>query len=399
MTASLPEITRQTAEELRASPWIAKGARKRVSDSRSEQAGTRSETAPEVRKPSLCIVNYNGAAFLESTLRAAMDQAGSLTELLLVDSGSTDGSLEIMECRFPSVRVIRLLENRGPAVARNVALREAGSELVLLVDSDVSLAPDCADRLVAALRAHPNAAVAMPRVLYAGDPDRIQYDGADHHFLGLMSLHNRDMPLSESATDIRSIGSVVTACVLVDKSRITAPEPFDESFFIYFEDHDFAVRVRTNGYEILSVPSADCYHGEGTPGLSIRALGRYSSMRVFCLIRNRWQFILKNYSLRSLLLLAPLFVVYEGAQLAVVLKKGWLREWLRAVVWIAKSLPAILRKRRQIQTSRKRPDRGLFADGPIPFRDELVTGALERRSKHALEAIASLYWQTVGRLV
>jgi GT2 family glycosyltransferase len=351
------------------------------------------------QKPSLCVVNFNGAAFLESTLRAALDQEGSLTEILLVDGGSTDESLQLVRSQFPSVRVIELEENRGPAVSRNVALREARSDLVLLVDSDVSLAPGCSDRLVEALREHPNAAVAMPRVLYARDQDRIQYDGADHHFIGLMSLHNRDVPLSESASDVRPIGSVVTACVLVDRSRVSHPEPFDEAFFIYLEDHDFAVRIRANGHEILSVPSAACYHAEGTPGLSIRAIGEYSSMRVFCLIRNRWQFILKNYSLRSLLLLSPVFFVYEGAQFAVVVKKGWLLEWMRAVMSIVRHLPSILRKRRQIQKSRERPDRGLFTDGPIPFRDELVTGALERGSKRALEAMTSLYWQKVARLV
>lgn len=368
-------------------------------DSQAQQDTARADTAPAARKPSLCVVNYNGATFLDSTLRAALDQAESLTEVLLIDGGSTDESLEIVEGRFPSVRVIRLDENRGPAVSRNVALREAASDLVVLVDSDVSLAPDCVDRLVEALREHPNAAVAMPRVLYAGDQGRIQYDGADHHFLGLMSLHNRDVPLSESGSEVRPIGSVVTACVLVDRSRMSLPEPFDESFFIYFEDHDFAVRIRAAGQEILSVPQAECYHAEGTPGLSIRALGRYTSMRVFCLIRNRWLFILKNYSVRSLILLAPVFFVYEGAQVAVVVRKGWLKEWLRAVGSIAVSLPSILRKRRQIQKSRKRPDRGLFTDGPIPFRDELLAGALERRGKRALEAIASVYWQKVARLV
>ena len=197
----------------------------------------------------------------------------------------------------------------------------------------------------------------------------------------------------------RFVYSVVTACILVDKQALGMREPFDESFFFNFEDHDFAVRLRAAGREILSVPHAECYHAEGTPGLSIRALGRYSSMRVFCLIRNRWQFLLKNYSLRSLILLAPVFFVYEGAQFVVVVRKGWLKEWVRAVGSIATSIPSIMRKRRQIQKSRKRPDRGLFTDGPIPFRDELLAGSLERKGKRALEAIASLYWQKVARLV
>jgi hypothetical protein len=66
--------------------------------------------------------------------------------------------------------------------------------------------------------------------------------------------------------------------------------------------------MRAMGAEILSVPKALCYHGDGTAGLSIRQVGSYSSMRVLCLIRNRWQLILKNYSLRALIVLSPLFL-------------------------------------------------------------------------------------------
>lgn len=348
--------------------------------------------------PSLCIVNYNGAGYLEATLAAAAAQADSFSEILVVDSASEDDSVGIVE-RFPAARLIRLPENRGPAVARNVALREAASALVLLIDGDVTPAPGCAELLAEALRERPEAVVAMPRVLYAGDRERIQYDGADPHFLGLMSLHNRDRPLNGSDREVREIGSVVTACFMIDRSRIEVDEPFDESFFIYFEDHDFGVRMRSRGHSILSVPSATCYHREGTPGLSIREVGDYTPMRVFCLIRNRWQFILKNYSFRSLFLLSPVLAVYELAQLAAVVKKGWFTEWARALGWTLGHLGPILRKRREIQKSRKRPDGRLFTDGPIPFRDELITGALERGGRRTLEAIASIYWQKVGRLV
>ncbi|MGH7541956.1 MAG: hypothetical protein ACRELC_13235, partial [Gemmatimonadota bacterium] len=122
-------------------------------------------------------------------------------------------------------------------------------------------------------------------------------------------------------------------------------------------------------------------------------------MRVLCLIRNRWQFILKNYSLRTLLLLSPILLVYELAQFVAVVKKGWLREWLRALGWTLRHLPEIVRKRREIQRRRTRSDRALFTDGPIPFRDELIAGALERRGRQTLEGLASLYWRWVGRFV
>ena len=62
------------------------------------------------------------------------------------------------------------------------------------------------------------------------------------------------------------------------------------------EDHDFGVRLRGLGNDILAVPEAHVLHGDGADGLSLRKLGKYSSLRVYCLIRNRWLFILKHYS-------------------------------------------------------------------------------------------------------
>ena len=105
-----------------------------------------------------------------------------------------------------------------------------------------------------------------------------------------MILHHQDLPLaalrSASAPDQLRGHRVF----LVDRSRLPELEPFDETFFYMFEDHDFGVRMRVFGYSILSVPEARCYHGEGTVGLSIRQTGKYSKTRVYYLIRNRWLF-------------------------------------------------------------------------------------------------------------
>ncbi len=96
-------------------------------------------------KPSLCVVNYNGARFLSRTLEAALVDANGVAEILLVDNGSEDESLAIA-ARYPGVRIIALGENRGASAVRNAALREAASDLVLLVDSDVIVAPGCPGR-------------------------------------------------------------------------------------------------------------------------------------------------------------------------------------------------------------------------------------------------------------
>ena len=102
-------------------------------------------------KPSLCVVNYNGLRYLRETLAAAVGNASELAEyedvlerlppdlreeiaeIIVFDNASTDGSPELAEREFPTVKVVRLGENRGPAPARNAALDRAVSDRVLIV--------------------------------------------------------------------------------------------------------------------------------------------------------------------------------------------------------------------------------------------------------------------------
>ena len=191
----------------------------------------------------------------------------------------------------------------------------------------------------------------------------------------------------------------MTACFLIDRSRLPDDHPFDEIYFYHMEDHDLGVRLRALGHAILAVPEAHVLHGEGQAGLSIRRIGRYTQTRVYFLIRNRWLFLLKTYRLRSLILLFPILLFYEGAQLAVVIKKGWMREWARAAGWMIREFPTLMARRRSVQTTRKVPDRELFSDGPIPLRGELAKGRLELAARRALNFLSVYYWQGVRRLL
>jgi GT2 family glycosyltransferase len=348
---------------------------------------------------SVCITNYNGERYLEESLGSIFAQKKKFDEILLVDNASDDRSLEIVREYFPAVKVIQLDQNRGPAAARNAAFKAAVSDRILFLDNDVSLGPDCSDHLLEALHDHPYAAVAMPRILYAHDRHTIQYDGAGCHFLGLMILHNANHPVETTNSRVKKINSLVTACFLVDRRRWGEGELFDDTFFFNYEDHDFGLRTRTMGHEILSVPSAHAFHREGTIGLSLRKGGTYSKVRVFCLIRNRWQIILKSYACRTLLLLAPLLFIYEIFQFAGVIKKGWLGQWLEAWLWTMLHIGPILRKRRIIQKARKTPDHEILQDGPIPFTDDLTKSPLEQVGKQCLDRLTEAYWRQVERFI
>jgi GT2 family glycosyltransferase len=350
-------------------------------------------------KPTLCVINFNGATFLQPTLAAACALEHRFAAIVLIDNGSQDDSVKLIERDFPAVRIVRLPENLGAGGARNVGLREAPSDLILFIDNDVAITERCVDGLLSAIAKHPNAALAAAAIIYAHQRDTMQYDGAQCHFLGMQTLLDEDRLVVSVDPQVRSVGSLSTCCFLADRSRLPSGEIFDEVYFYIFEDHDFGVRVRMRGSEVLSVPAAHCYHGAGTLGLSIRQLGTYSSKRVYYLIRNRWLFLLKNFSARTLLVLTPLFLLFEVSQFFMAIKKGWIREWWNSVCWIAGNLPLILRERRRIQRLRTVPDRQILVGGRIPFRRELTGASLERKALAVLDAIVASYWKVAAKLV
>ena len=347
----------------------------------------------------LCVINFNGKAVLADALAAARALRPRFAEMLVIDNGSNDGSADTVEREFPPFRVVWLGTNLGAGGARNAGLREANNDRILFIDNDVALTDRCITRLTEALESHPGSSLAAATIVYAHQRDTIQYDGAECHFLGIQVLLDEDRPIEAVPPAVREVGSLSTCAFMADRTRLPAGMTFDETFFYMFEDHDFGVRTRLRGSGVLSVTDAYCYHGAGTAGLSIRQLGTYSTKRVYYLIRNRWLVILKNFSLRTLLVLGPYYLFYELAQVAIVLKKRWYREWLQAVHWILTNFPQIVRERRLVQATRRLRDRDLLVGGPIPFRGDLTAGAIERFALGLLNGTARAYWAVASRLI
>ena len=254
-------------------------------------------TPPDV---TVAVILFNGRDHLAHCLPAIGRLEGEVAEVLVVDNGSVDGGVEWVRANHPEVRLVELGSNLGPCVARNRALAESRTNRVLLLDCDVVVAPDCLERLSAALDAYPDAAIVQPRALFAGDPAHIHYDGAGISYTGLLTLRNFGAPVRESDDEPAAVDAVISMALLLDRSRLGAAgdlgDPFDEIYFIYFEDTDLSYRLRLAGGELRVVPAATVLHREGTVGVSYRAGKRIPYRRAFLLSRNRWIFMLKNFS-------------------------------------------------------------------------------------------------------
>ena len=117
----------------------------------------------------VAITNWNGAAFLDDCLDAALALRGEVSEVVVVDNASTDDSVERIRRRAPRVRLVQMARNEGPCPARNRGLAEARTSWVLQLDSDVILPPDLLERLWPET-AGARVAIVQPRAVLASDP-------------------------------------------------------------------------------------------------------------------------------------------------------------------------------------------------------------------------------------
>ena len=321
---------------------------------------------------SVVVINFEGEDYLEPCLRSVEAQTEPADEVLVVDNASKDGSLNVLNTHFRSVEIVRMVENVGPCVARNVGMRAAKYRFVLLLDNDVVLAPGTLAALKRALEGDPGAAIAQARSLYRDDPARIHYDGGDLHYAGLISLHNFGAPRPESCPDVEEIDVAIALANLVDKGEVIDAGGFDESFFLVMEDLDLSHRLRLAGRRILRVNTDPVLHDAGTPGISFRKGDDYPARRVYFHSRNRWLYMVKCYRLWTLFVSLPGLLVYEAAWLAFSVRCGHGRAWLRGKASFFGQLREALRKRRHIQRRRKLGDRALLVGGPLTLSPNLA---------------------------
>lgn len=348
------------------------------------------------RRVSVGIVNHNGESYLPLTLRAVARLGPAVDDVLLIDSGSTDGSGALVREQFPHVRVIELGANLGPGAARNRAIREAAHDRVLLIDNDVEPQPRSVETLGTALDGHSNAILAMAAVLYAQAPDTVQYVGAVPHFLGTQTLLHADTPVAQVKGGVRVVGTSITCCVMVDRARFGDRRWFDERLFFYLEDHEFGLRASLQGYDCIAVPEARCLHRAGTIGVSIRETGRFTAVRIRHTIRNRWLTVFMLYQGGTLLRFAPALATFEVLQLLGALRKGWIGHWLWAAGSTVRMLPHVLRVRQAMRQSRRRGDLEILSGGPFPFNPRWNHSALESAAQRTLDLVARLNWRVAG---
>lgn len=222
--------------------------------------------------PALVLLNYNGGRSVIDCLRSIGD--GAVSEIVVVDNASTDGSPDVIAGERPDVLLIRNPSNRGFAAAANQGIRATSGEVVALLNPDTEVRDDAFASLNETIGLHPRAGVVAPLVL---NPDgTVQptkrafpslWQSALHGLVGLVWPGNpgtRAYTLADaSLTESRTVGWVAATAVAIRREAFESVNGFDERFFFFVEDVDLCKRLWDAGWEVWFDPRAVVVHEWG----------------------------------------------------------------------------------------------------------------------------------------
>jgi GT2 family glycosyltransferase len=267
---------------------------------------------------SVVIVNWNGASLLPDCLGSLRSQTFPDFEIVLVDNGSTDASVERARALFPGIRVVEVGRNAGFARGSNLGIREARGRYVVLLNNDTAAEPRFLEELVSAAGPGPPVGMVAPKILSFFEPgvidsvgglvltpdgigqgrgrgelDRGQYDGLGRVLCpsGCAALYRRDL--------LDDVG------------------PLAEEFFAYCEDSEIGLRATWAGWTAVAAPKAVVRHKYSA------SAGTYSALKLRLVERNHYWLALRAFP-PSLLLQMPLWSLQRFGVMAYSLlhRKG-----------------------------------------------------------------------------
>lgn len=241
-------------------------------------------------KASLIVLNWNGRELLASCLPSVLTQDYPEAEVLVVDNGSTDGSLEWLASAYPQVRLLPQGRNLGYAGGMNAGLRAAQGELIAFLNNDVILRPDWLRQLAQVMVADRHIGVAGCKLLYP-EGNLIQHAGGILRYpLALPDHYGFRQPDTGQFDQIRDVDYVTGAAFVARREMLDRIGAFDEGFYFYFEDTDLCFRARAAGWRVVVVPQAVAIHLESATAV------RDSPSYYAWFHRGRLRFALKHYT-------------------------------------------------------------------------------------------------------
>ncbi len=221
---------------------------------------------PVLSTCSAVVVTYNALPWIEQSLESVRGE-----ETVVVDNGSSDGTVEVVRELFPDVQLIEQA-NVGLGAGWNAGMAAASGRYFLILNADAWMTDGSLARLVAFAETHPEAAVIGPRLSNTDGTLQRSVRGfptlwrlaTEYFFLRKLAPRSRVLNAfyggSFAHDEVREVEWVMGACMLVRRDAVEQVGPLDEAFFLFSEETDWCRRFRDAGWKVLFYPGAECVH-------------------------------------------------------------------------------------------------------------------------------------------
>ena len=330
---------------------------------------------------SVAIIAYNAMQTLPLCIRSVFESGCPQAQVTVYDVASTDQTSAWLAENYPSIAVYRFQDNLGPNPARNKAVRESGRPFTLLIDADVQLMPGAVSQLRAVMDDE-STAIATPIILQGSEPDRIHYYDTWVHFLAEASADVSGPSVSVLTGQTRVVG-LASGCAPLIRTHVAGEVgAFEEKYFFGKTDGEFAYRINIAGYDILESDKATVLHHHD----------KRDSKYIVYQVCNRWHFMLKNYQLRTLVVLLPVLLIHEPVQFVFLLLKGLAGDYFRAVKMLVRMAPGLGEQRRHVAQFRRRHDWQVLRGDRLVIPIGMVKGHLVKLAA-AYRVFLNGYWK------
>ena len=244
-------------------------------------------------KVSVVTPNYNGKKFLKNYFNSLNNDASFIGEVIVVDNGSSDGSVEFIKdysknLDFPVI-VIENTENLGFAKAVNQAIEKSNYNYIFSLNNDTEIKKGAIGESLKLISSNQNVFSVASKMIQYNNRNLIDDAGDQYNILAWTKKTGENQPLS-NYNEVYEIFSSCAGAAIYNKAILDKIGLFDENFFAYMEDVDLAYRALINGYKNLFCPTSEVYHiGSATSG------SRYNEFKVKLAARNNVWLVYKNF--------------------------------------------------------------------------------------------------------
>jgi GT2 family glycosyltransferase len=239
---------------------------------------------------SVIIISYNEKDLLRNCLKSILSsQTDYKYEVIVTDSGSSDGTADMVRMEFPQIKLLDNKQNLGFSKGNNVAIKQASGRLVLLLNADTTIRPDTLDLSIKYIDNHPGVGAMGGKVLLPTgrlDPSaRRRFPNPANAFLRLFGLKSlSDYNITAPIDQEMEVDAIMGAYFLVKREVIDKVGLLDEDFFMYGEDLDYCWRIKKAGYKIMYYPAAEITHFKygASKTVPFKTIGwAHSAMKIF----------------------------------------------------------------------------------------------------------------------